>query len=293
MDQHDELKREIHALRQRLTRLSEASLHINESLEFDAVLQGVLGSARELTRARYGAIILLDDGARAENVLSSGLTPEEAERLWNVPDATWFFERLGSIPGPLRLPDLMGYLGSQGLAEPGLPVTVGPFLAAPVRHLGRSVATIYLARQESGPEFGKEDEETLVMFASQAAVVISNARRYRDERRARASLETLIKTSPVGVVVFDGRTGAPVSFNREATRIVDGLREQDQAPEQLLDVLTFVRADGREVSLQDFPVAEALSSGETLRAEEIVLRVPDGRSVRVLLNATPIRSEDG
>ena len=126
MDQHDELKREIHALRQRLTRLSEASLHINESLEFDAVLQGVLGSARELTRARYGAIILLDDGARAENVLSSGLTPEEAERLWKVPDATWFFERLGSIPGPLRLPDLMGYLGSQGLAEPGLPVPAGP-----------------------------------------------------------------------------------------------------------------------------------------------------------------------
>ena len=204
-DRRDE---EISALRERLTRLSEASLRINESLEFDAVLQGVLDSARDLTRARYGAIILLDDSGQAEDVLSSGLTPEEAERLWKVPEAAWFFEHLGQIPGPLRLPDLPGYLASQGLAEPGLPVPAGPFLGAPVRHLGRSVATVYLARQESGPEFGEEDEETLVMFASQAAMVIANARRHRQERRARADLETLVDTSPVGVVVFDAGTGS-------------------------------------------------------------------------------------
>ena len=40
------------ALRERLTRLSEASLHINESLDLGAVLQGVLDSAgRSLTPA--------------------------------------------------------------------------------------------------------------------------------------------------------------------------------------------------------------------------------------------------
>ena len=63
--------------------------------------------------------------------------------------------------------------------------------------------------------------------------------------------------------------------------------------EQLLDVLTFRRADGREVSLEEFPVAQALSTGETVRAEEIVIGVPDGRSVTTLINATPIRSEEG
>ena len=34
-------------------------------------------------------------------------------------------------------------------------------------------------------------------------------------RKAKADLETLIDTSPVGVVVFDERTGALVSVNRE------------------------------------------------------------------------------
>ena len=45
-----ELERENEALRDRLSRLSEASLRINESLDFETVLQGALDSARRLGR---------------------------------------------------------------------------------------------------------------------------------------------------------------------------------------------------------------------------------------------------
>ena len=61
------------------------------------------------------------------------------------------------------------------------------------------------------------------MFASQAALVISNARTYRDEQRARAYLETLVNTAPVGVLVFDADTRALTSANREAQRIARDL----------------------------------------------------------------------
>ena len=64
-----ELARENEALRQRLSRLSEASLRINESLDFETVLQGVLDSARSLTGARYGVITLLDDAGRIQDFL--------------------------------------------------------------------------------------------------------------------------------------------------------------------------------------------------------------------------------
>ena len=176
------------------------------------------------------------------------------------------------------------------------PLAVSPrvsFLAAPVLHLGQRVGSVFLAEKEGGQEFTGEDEETLVMFAAQAAMAIANARRHREERRARAGLETLIDTSPVGVAVFNAVTGAPSSFNREAMRIVDGLRSPAQSPVDLLNTVTFRRADGREFSLQEFPLAGLLSTGETVHAEEIVLRVPDGRSMTVLLNATPIIGEDG
>ena len=180
-----------------------------------------------------------------------------------------------------------------GLPDFRPPAPVSSFIMVPMRHRGDAVGNIYIANGEPGREFSREDEETLVLFASQAAMVITNARRYREERRSRTSLEALVDTSPVGVAVFDVRTGALLSFNREMARIVDGLRDADQTPEQLLELITCRRADGREVSLAEWPLAEALAAGETVRAEEIVLSVPDGRSVTVLLNATPIRSEDG
>ena len=291
-----DLEPEIDALRERLSLLGQASLRITQDLDFNSVLQGVLDSARSLTNARYGVIVLHDEAGVAEEFLSSGMTPEETERLWTAPGWPQHFRYLALLPGSLRVPDLLGHLRSLGLPELQPPVEVSvrvSFLAFPVSHQGERVGSIYLAEKQDGPEFSQEDEDTLALFAAQAALAIANARRHREELRTRAGLETLVDTSPVGVAVLDAVTGAPVSFNREALRIVDGLRDPDQAPEDLLGVVAFRRADGREFSLHEFPLAGLLSSGETVRAEEIVLRVPDGRSVTVLLNATPITGEDG
>ena len=52
MKRSDELKRENEGLRERLSRLNEASLQITEGLDLDAVLQGVLDGARSLAGAR-------------------------------------------------------------------------------------------------------------------------------------------------------------------------------------------------------------------------------------------------
>ena len=162
-----------------------------------------------------------------------------------------------------------------------------------MRHRGVHVGNFFLAEKEDGREFTSEDEEVLVLFASQAATAIANARTHRDEQRARADLEALVDTSPVGVVVFDARTGRAVSFNREARRIVGGLRSSDSTAEQLLEVMIYRRGDGREIRLDELPLADELRNAETVRAEEIELSVPDGRSVTTLVNATPIRAADG
>ena len=281
------------ALRERLSRLSEASLRINESLELDAVLQGVLDSARSLTDARYALITTMRDTAEVEDFVVSGLTTEEAQRLWEVPERMQLFSYFSAISAPLRVPDFAAHMREMGLPDFRLPVPISSFIAAPIRHRGVSVGNIHVAKDLPGLAFTREDEETLVMFASQVALVVANARRHRDERRARADLETLIDTSPVGVAVFAMGTGAPVSFNREARRIVDGLRNPDQTTEQLLQLLTVRRADGRRISLAEFPLAQVLGTSETVRAEEIVMETAGGRSVTVLLNATPIRSDEG
>ena len=75
----DDLMRENQALRERLSRLSEASLRINESLDPDTVLQEVMDNARTLTAARFGAITTLDDDGGLLDFITSGLSPEERE----------------------------------------------------------------------------------------------------------------------------------------------------------------------------------------------------------------------
>ena len=284
----DDLKRENEALRDRNSSLCAAVLRINASLDVATVLREVVDSARALTGARYGVITTIDDTGELDETSFSGFTPEEHERLVRWPGGPWLFKHLRDLPGVLRLSDLAAYVQSLGHAAG--PLWSTPFQGTPMHHRGAHVGLFFLAEKAGGAEFTSEDEEILVLFASQAAAAIANARTYRDERRARADLEALIDTSPVGVVVLDAGTGRPVSFNREALRLVEGLQTPGRPPEDLLEVVTCRRADGQTIALGEFPLTQHLRNGETVRAEEIVLSVPDGRHVTTLINVTPIRS---
>ena len=78
-----------------------------------------------------------------------------------------------------------------------------------MRRRGVHVGNFYLVEKAGGAEFTDEDEEVLVLFAAQAATAIANARTYRAEQRARAGLEALIETSPVGGIgAAPGRRGS-------------------------------------------------------------------------------------
>ena len=241
-----ELERYIEFLKDRLSRLSEASLHISETLDLDMVLQGVLDSACSLTDARYGTITILNQSGQVEDFISSGMSPEQRRQMWDMPEALGSY--LNPIPGPLRVRDFHSYARSLGLPEFGPIAEMRAFLAVPIRYQGRDSGAIYLTKSAPDEEFSREDEETLVLFALQAALVIDNARRYHAEQRHRSYLETLVDTSPVGVVVFDAGTGALTSLNLEARRIIDSLRNPEQSLEHLLETMTVRRADGRETS---------------------------------------------
>ncbi len=292
----DERDLEIEALRGRLSRLSEASLRINESLNLDRVLQGVLDSACALTGAVYGVILLLDEEQHVLNSLTSGLTPEQAAQLWTMEGGKKLFERIVGFSHSVRVRDFQSYVRELGFPTFQTPVQVGtpmPFLIAPITYLGKLTGVIYLGDKETGEEFTLEDEETIVMFASQAALVIVNARLYRDEQRARSDLEALVETVPVGVLVFEAQEGIPSYVNRETRRIGSELTSPEHTPEEVLGVLTVRRAGFEEVSLKELSLATLLRDAETVRAEEIVISVPGGGSVTALVNATPIRSQDG
>ena len=289
---------EIETLRARLLKMSEVSRRVTESLDLRTVLQEVVDGARSLTSARYGALGIFDDSGQVQDFVTSGITPEERDLLVSLPKGLGLLGYLNEVQEPLRLADIAKHSRSVGFPENH--PTMKTFLGAPIRHLGEPVGNIYLTEKEGGLEFSQEDEETLVMLASQAAIAIGNALRFREEQQAKDQVETerrrlyaLLSSSPVGVLVVDAKTRTFASVNKEAERILGVSPEPGSTLVRYHEVAIYRRTDGEKYESHERPLARALDHGEVVRAEEILFDLPGGRKVTTLVNATPIYSDDG
>ena len=269
--------------RQHDATLRAAILRVGASLDLDTVLREVVNGARAMTGARYGVITTVDGAGGPRDFVTSGLTPDEHQTMETWPDGLRLFGHLRELAAPLRLPDLDAWIRSLGCSP--FPVPCGTFQATPMWHQGVAAGGFFLGGKKGG--FTDDDEEVLVLFAQQAAAALANARAHREEQRARADLAALVETCPVGVAVFDAGTGATLSLNREARHIVAGLEMPDDSADRLRAAVVCRRGDGREVALAD------LVNAETVRAEEVEIFAPNGKSVRTLIDATPIRSPEG
>ena len=291
MTEIDILKQENSKLRRRLSHMSVAIVRIGASLDLKTVLAEIVKNACELSGASYGFIVTVYEEGEVEEMVTHGFTEEEYHRIMRWPDAFALLEEMRDFRGVVPVSELprgardiyasLGMMRSQTI------------LCTPLRHRSKHVGDFFLTEKEDGSEFTMEEAEGQIQFASLAATAIYNARTHRAEQRARADLDALIDMSPVGVVVLHAQTGKVKRLNREARRLADGLRTSESPHEQLLQEVLIRRADGQEMSLREVTLAHQLRSAESVRSEEIELSVEDGRSVRVLLNATPIRSADG
>ncbi len=275
----------------RLSQFSAACLRISKSLDLGTVLQDVIDSACSLTGARYGALITFDEPGGVGNITTSGTTPQEHLELGELPKGLGILEYLSEMDEPLRLTDIASHPRSVGFPRNHPPMNT--FLGSPVRYQGERLGNIYLTEKEGGREFSQEDEEILALFAAQAAPVIANACRYRQDMQARADLEALINISPVGVVVFDAKTRDLISVNDETRRIFGKLNAPGRNLAHLLEVMTPRTPDGRRIPFDELPTSKALRTGETVLAHEVVMHLPGARVVNTLVNARPIVREDG
>ena len=287
----DKLKLENRLLRDRLSNLSEASLRINGNLSFAELMQVVINGARSLTGARYGVLLTYDESGNVQHTVTSGLTDEQIQQVNIYPRGLGLLGYMNEVDGPLRVADIASHPRSVGFPANHPPMNT--FLGMPVKHLGEHVGNIFLTEKSGGQEFTPEDEETLVLFASQAFYAISSARRYEEVQQAKSDLETLIDISPMGVAVYDAKSGAMVSYNQEMHRIVGDVDLAVNQSGPLKEVLTFRRADGRVIPLSELPVARVMLSGETVRADEVIVDFPDGTSSTTLVSAAPIFAATG
>ena len=188
-----DLTRENAALKERLTKLSEATLRISDDLDIMGVLHEVIANARSLTGAKYGVLLTYDGNEEVESVIASGLTEEEIQQVSGRPVGLGLLGYLNEVRDPVRIADIAQHPNSVGFPENHPPMKT--FLGMQIRNGGEHLGNIFLTDKHDRLEFTPEDEETLVLFASQAAHAISNARRYQEAQRSKANLETLFNIS--------------------------------------------------------------------------------------------------
>ena len=85
MSQANEPKADTDALRDRLARLTRASLRVSESLDLTRAQQEIAENACDLTGTRHGSITAMDDSGEMGEFVLLGSTPEEQRGLLASP----------------------------------------------------------------------------------------------------------------------------------------------------------------------------------------------------------------
>jgi GAF domain-containing protein len=159
----------------RLRSVVEAGIAVSSELSIEAVLQRIVEAAAEVTGAPYAALGVIDrTGKELERFVTTGIPPEEHERIGELPRGRGILGVLIHDAQTLRLDDLTRDPRSVGFPPNHPPMR--SFLGVPVLLRGVAFGNLYLTEKDGG--FTEEDEELVQLLASQAAVAVENARLY-------------------------------------------------------------------------------------------------------------------
>jgi signal transduction histidine kinase len=250
-----------------LLSLHEAALGIHGDLALETVLQRVVDRARQLVDARYGAISVINERHRIESFVTSGISAEERALIGPPPVGHGLLGVVLNEGQKLRMADIGKDQRSVGFPPEHPPMR--SLLAVPIVCKGPFKGNLYLAEKREGAEFSPEDEESLVRFATTAALAIDNAHlhlRLNDlavaEERLRIAHEmhdglaqvlAYVNTKAQAVKGFL-TSGRPEEANRQLDQLAAAAREVYADVRESIIGLRSAAVPGRTVTdlLQDY-----------------------------------------
>src|ERR1700674_809172 len=239
--------------------LLEAGLTLASELSLPMVLQRIVDLAAQVADARYGAIGVIGDGGELVEFVTTGLSAKEHRAIGPLPRGRGILGLLISQPRPIRIANIAAHPSSVGFPSHHPPM--GSFLGAPVQAMGKVYGNIYLTEKRSAAEFSEEDEESLVILATQAGVAIANATLYAQTRQRERWLDALRDIT--GSILAGSDAGSLLASIAEHAR---DLADADSAtiittsarPGQLV-VAAAVGAYADQVLGQSVPAAKSIS----------------------------------
>lgn len=212
-----------------LLALHRAGLDIYGELSLDSVLGKVVDQARLLLEARYGAIAVYEDEGNVAQFATSGISEERRERIGDPPRGRGLLGVVLHEGQRLRFADMTRDPRSEGF-PPHHP-EMKSLLAVPILCKSSFRGNLYVTDKESGEAFSAEDEETLVRFATAAAIAIDNT----DLHQRLRTLAVAEERVRIAREMHDGMAQVLAYVNTKAQAVQEFLRagKADRAGEQL------------------------------------------------------------
>lgn len=159
----------------RLQQLLEAVLIIERDLDLDLALRHIVEQACWVTKARYGALGVIEPGTRRlSQFITVGIEPEERAKIDHLPRGEGVLGALIDDPQPIRLRNIADHPKSAGF--PANHPEMTSFLGVPIEIRDEVFGNLYLANKIDAEEFTDEDSDIVQALAVAAGIVIENAR---------------------------------------------------------------------------------------------------------------------
>src|SRR6266540_2569240 len=222
-------------VRDRKDMLLEAGLTLASELSLPIVLQRIVDLAAQVTDARYGALGVIGDEGTLVEFVTTGIPARQRQAIGSLPSGRGVLGLLIHDPRPVRIKNIADHPLSVGF--PANHPSMRSFLGAPVQAMGRVFGKIYLAEKRDAEEFAEEDEDALVVLATQAGVAIANATLYEEVRSRERWLDAL---RDITALVLGGARG---------TALLDSIAEhaRDLARADAATIVTTTATPGQLV----------------------------------------------
>jgi signal transduction histidine kinase len=296
---------ELLAARDQMEHLLRIFVEIGADLDLDATLHRIIGAARELTSAPYGALAVRDPEGDLLRFVHDGIDAEAVRRIGHLPVGKGLLS-LSLLDAPaLRLEDLTAHPAAVGFPEHHPPMRA--FLAVPITIRGTVFGNLYLTHVDPARVFSESDEVAARALAFAAAAAIDNAQLFERERLSVKWMEASreITTALLSSAEPHRR---PLELIAERVRALTNAEQaivllpaDAEPPDDAIDTLVVSAAVGvhaadvmgRQVPVDGSTSGEVFRSGEPLITESLSYPIQAfsdvGQRPAIL---TPLRAHD-
>jgi signal transduction histidine kinase len=266
--------------------LMQASLALTTEPSLERVLQKIAEVARDVLRARYAALGVIDErGTGLSQFLTAGIDEAGKAAIGPLPTGQGVLGRLISERRPIRIRRLAAHPQSAG--SPANHPAMESFLGVPIMVRDKAYGGLYVTEKQGGGEFSEADEQVAVMLASQAGIGIENALTFRtlseaqDELGRRERMATELNAQMQALMQASLALTTEPSLERVLQKIAEVARDVLRARYAALGVI-----DERGTGLSQF-----LTAGIDEAGKAAIGPLPTGQGVlgRLISERRPIR----